>query len=305
MNVATVGYPSMDMILKVGEFKEVGKTTILTDWDRKLYYGGCGLNIAVGLKTVYGLESYPITTFGTDENYESYSKYMEGIGVSTKFIQKRDGLGAYSIIIADSSDKQMTFFFPGTSDNVRISGELFDMDLEAIVLTVAPWKTVKSIINKFWDRTKLFLSAKIDPYSMPLEVFVNMLSNVDGIILNEHEYINTLKIMSIDQYKDFFKKNQKLKWIVITKGSKGCTGITREGDLLDVSAKKVTVVDPTGAGDAFAVGFFGTMLKTRNFKKSLKAGNEIASMVISQKGAQTTYTFMDHIDHKRLGGRCL
>ena len=52
--------------------------------------------------------------------------------------------------------------------------------------------------------------------------------------------------------------------VVLKKGDKGCEGVTREGERASFAAHKVTVLDPTGAGDCFCATFVTLWTKARS-----------------------------------------
>lgn len=86
----------------------------------------------------------------------------------------------------------------------------------------------------------------------------------------------------INKIKKFSQKYQKI--IVVTLNQEGSVAFDK-GKPIWQKAQKVKVVDSTGGGDAFLVGFLVEFLKTRNLQKALAAGTEIASLAISRLGA--------------------
>ena len=73
--------------------------------------------------------------------------------------------------------------------------------------------------------------------------------------------------------------------VVIKHGADPVTVITEDGRR-EVSVPKVAEIrDTTGAGDAFAAGFLGTLLTSADLLAAVEAGNAVASRVLSSPGA--------------------
>ncbi len=73
--------------------------------------------------------------------------------------------------------------------------------------------------------------------------------------------------------------------IVITQGIKGSTGFER-GEFVRQPAFKVDVVDTTGAGDAFHVGYLFGLLNGDNMSTRLKFGAAVAALKCTRAGAR-------------------
>jgi len=72
--------------------------------------------------------------------------------------------------------------------------------------------------------------------------------------------------------------------IAVLKGRRGgATAFSDEGRL-EVPARPVDVVDPVGAGDAFAVGFLHAMLAGEALPDALESGGAVAARVITRHG---------------------
>lgn len=75
------------------------------------------------------------------------------------------------------------------------------------------------------------------------------------------------------------------KLFIVTLGAHGSLALGC-GERIRCAAEPVrSVVDTTGAGDAFAAGFLGCYCRTRDVTRSLRAGSRRAASVIQQLGA--------------------
>ena len=74
--------------------------------------------------------------------------------------------------------------------------------------------------------------------------------------------------------------------VVITTSSKGAIGKSRGQEIVNSPIQPITAIDSTGAGDAFAAGFIGRWIESKDLESSLKAGNTLASGCVTTIGAR-------------------
>jgi ribokinase len=73
---------------------------------------------------------------------------------------------------------------------------------------------------------------------------------------------------------------------VVTCGAEGVVAATNEG-LVELAAHPATVVDTTGAGDAFTGGFAAALATSRQVTEALDAGLAAAARAVGHHGART------------------
>jgi ribokinase len=72
--------------------------------------------------------------------------------------------------------------------------------------------------------------------------------------------------------------------VVCKKGAQGVDVLTADGQHFSVTAKKVAVVDPTGAGDVFAAGFLAGLLMGLDLQRCAALGTEAAAQSVTGYG---------------------
>jgi 2-dehydro-3-deoxygluconokinase len=73
--------------------------------------------------------------------------------------------------------------------------------------------------------------------------------------------------------------------VIVTAGASGATLLGRDGVLQTAPALPVDVVDPVGAGDAFAAGFFSMWLEQReDTRAALRTGAAMAALKMTMPG---------------------
>jgi ribokinase len=76
-----------------------------------------------------------------------------------------------------------------------------------------------------------------------------------------------------------------VKVVAVKLGSRGCY-VTDGKQSHNVEAFKVSVVDTTGAGDAFCAGFLYGLIKHKNLEECGRTGNFVASGCTTRMGAR-------------------
>ena len=79
------------------------------------------------------------------------------------------------------------------------------------------------------------------------------------------------------------------KILAITEGSKG-SRLYWNGDIRKFGTRRVTEVDPTGAGDIFASSFFIRLMTTRDPWESSRYANQAAAFSVTRKGMDSIPT---------------
>lgn len=85
------------------------------------------------------------------------------------------------------------------------------------------------------------------------------------------------------------------KWVAVKRGEKGCY-VTDGTFGIELPPQKVDVVDTTGAGDAFNVGFIYGMVQGKDIETCGKIGNITASISITKRGAREGLPYKEQLN---------
>jgi sugar/nucleoside kinase (ribokinase family) len=109
---------------------------------------------------------------------------------------------------------------------------------------------------------------------------------VDILFANESEILSLYRATEFDDALQQVRKHCEIA--ALTRSEKG--SVVVNGDEVHVidAVKGVTVVDTTGAGDAYAAGFLHAYTQGRDLKTAGKLGGAMAAQVISQYGPRAT-----------------
>ena len=254
--------------------------------------GGAAANVASWL-AFNKTPSYLVVRIGDDSAGQTLITELDSYGVehSSRVIPNTN-TGVVVVIVGSEGERTM---FPDSGAN---SG-LGLTDLPDLSQFSAVYISAYSLINTQSRAGVLDIINSIkaaglriilDPATVGvlMEVGVSAatewLDLIDTIILNEEEsHFLTGKDNPVDAAA---KLLERVNTVVIKRGSNGALGQVRGGQLIQVEAKRTTVVNTTGAGDAFAAGFISIWAENGPLIEALQSGADLASHCVALVGAR-------------------
>lgn len=257
--------------------------------------GGAAANVASWL-SYNQTKAYLVTRVGDDSAGKTVLAELDSYGVehSNKVIPNTN-TGVVVVIVGADGERTM---FPDSGANSGLGLS----DLPDLSQFSAVYLSAYSLINPQSRAGVLEIISRVAQAKLPLildpatvgvlmEVGVKAasewLSFIDTIILNEEEsHFLTGKTNPIEAASELLKS---VNTVVIKRGSNGALGQTRGGQLVQVEAKKTTVVNTTGAGDAFAAGFISIWAKNGALLEALESGTNLAAKCVALVGARPSH----------------
>ena len=254
--------------------------------------GGAAANVASWL-AFNKTPSYLVVRIGDDSAGQTLITELDSYGVehSSRVIPNTN-TGVVVVIVGSEGERTM---FPDSGAN---SG-LGLTDLPDLSQFSAVYISAYSLINTqsragVLDIINAIKAAGLriilDPATVGVlmevgvKVATEWLDLIDTIILNEEEsHFLTGKDNPVDAAA---KLLERVNTVVIKRGSNGALGQVRGGQLIQVEAKKTTVVNTTGAGDAFAAGFISIWADNGPLIEALESGADLASHCVALVGAR-------------------
>ncbi|HJK23065.1 MAG TPA: carbohydrate kinase family protein [Methanocorpusculum sp.] len=271
--ISVCGHLCNDYIIAVEEYPAVGTSCRVTD--RQNYYGGGAANIAVGIAKLGGTAEL-IAAVGRDYPGSAYEQHLKEMGVTTRLFRTDKENCSTAFMVNNAAGDQITYFEWGAS-------ALF-ATADAPSLSFAHMATGDADFNVKVARQAEF--ATFDPgqdvkyyeASHLREIF----ENIDMLICNNFE----AEIMC-----------GKLGWTekeliasvpvaILTKGKNGSV-LYQNGDVVEIPACPVTMVDPTGAGDAYRAGLLTAYRRGYALPVCCKIGAVTSSFAVEKVGTQT------------------
>lgn len=244
--------------------------------------GGTAPNIAYSLALV-GEKPYVLGTAGCD--FGEYRAWLNKNGVNTDYIRiLEEDYTASCFITTDLSDNQITAFYPGAmaKDN-ELSLKAIDTGDVSMVI-IAPTGPDAMMI-RVRECREIGVPYMFDPgMQIPRLTAEELREGILGAsiaIFNEYEYNMMLEKTKLSENEIV----DSVDLVVITLGSEGSILRRKQEQVKIPVAKPESVVDPTGAGDAYRAG----LLKGYFEKATLEVMGRYASITavyaVEHKGA--------------------
>lgn len=280
MKIAVIGSINIDMSIEAVHIPLKGETV----FGKNIQYipGGKGANQAVAIAKLGG----DVTMFGCvgdDSHGQSMIDNLKKYNIETKYIKKDKSVSTGLALITVGDCDNTIVVVKGANDSVDKA--YIDMykevlkEYDMIVLQYEiPYDTVEYIIDWCFELDKCVI---FNP-APAAEVPVKLIEKSTYVTPNEHE---VLAIFNHQYTLDQILKKYPEK-LIVTLGSKGITTCLKTGEIVNVPARKVEVVDTTGAGDTVNGALAYALSDGKNIKEALKYANIAASLSIQKYGAQ-------------------
>jgi ribokinase len=248
------------------------------------FYGAVG-DGGHGRQMYKNLATYGINVSGLKVLPEETS------GLACIFVDERDG--THKVVVSQGANKKIKAeWVPDSAiskgDILLMQGEIKIEETEALCL-----------------RAKKNGAMTIMNLAPVVSLSKEMLSNLDYLIVNEHEAELLGKEIGYEfldhssKYHSFAEHmfNQYGLSLVVTLGGEGAI-CCDHGRILSVTALKVKPVDTIGAGDAF-VGYFCTALdKGQSIEDALRYASIAGSLACTKIGAQSALPNPDEVQSR-------
>ena len=268
-----VGHTALDHISRVPHLPAKNCSTHISD--RHIYFGGGAANIAAGI-AVLGEQVTLISCTGGEFANSEYDRWMKKVGIHQQFFVVPDANTPTAFMFTDNAGDQMTFFEWGASKAFATS--------EAPYLPFVHMATADPEFNcRVAERSEF---ASFDPgqdvFWYTKEQLGTILANTDILFANQHEVEQMCTTLGVT--RDTIVR--QVGTAIFTMSGDGSTLYTRGAEHF-IPVVPVTLIDPTGAGDAYRAGFLSAYVRSYPPLTCCKIGTVTASFVVEHAGCQT------------------
>jgi len=271
--IHVVGHTATDYISHVPHLPAKNCSTHISE--RQIFFGGGAANIAAGI-AVMGGQVTLISCAGSDFAGSEYDRWMKKIGVRQQFFVVPDANTPTAFMFTDDAGDQMTFFEWGASKAFATS--------EAPHLPFVHMATADPEFNCRVAERSEFTS--FDPgqdvFWYTKEQLGTILANTDILFANQHEVQQMCTTLGVTREAII----RQVGTAIFTMSGNGSTLYTAGAEHF-IPVVPVTLVDPTGAGDAYRAGFLSAYVKGYPPLTCCKIGTVTASFVVEHAGCQT------------------
>jgi ribokinase len=258
-SLTVVGSINLDLVARVERLPRAGETLLGSSFDR--FPGGKGANQAVAAARL-GARVRMVGAVGDDALADEALAGLEGTGVELDVV-RTGTTGVASILVADDGETQIVVV-AGANGRVRPT------EVEGAVL--CQLEVPDAVVEAAAARASFFALNAAPARPVELEP--------DVLIVNrlEHEVVSRGKL------------------VAVTYGAEGAALFEGGREVARAAPPRVTAVDGTAAGDAFAACLVVSLLEGRPRDEALRRACAAGALAASRHGAQPSLPTATEVD---------
>jgi sugar/nucleoside kinase (ribokinase family) len=299
-SVACIGVSDWDRLIAISDYPEAGGfASVLEEVSSP---GGPTTNTAAALSRL-GARVVLASAVGGDERGRLVRDNLESAGIDTRWLTVKSGeVTTLATVIVSRNPLDRTIFVETGAQLVRgdqldITG-LFGGDV--LVLDVADVSLRRFLLDlpsHTIPTTRIlgplrYLVEKSVPDAFDLAL------RHDVIVSNEPDLLDVTGTWTLSDATAAVQhrmRGENLRAALITRGGEGCRVVT-ETTSVNVPAFGVDVVDPTGAGDAFAAGVAWGMAQRWPWPEVGRFANAVGALACCSLGAQASLPSLKDVE---------
>jgi sugar/nucleoside kinase (ribokinase family) len=289
--VISAGIVTADVVVRqFAGLPELGSLAVV---DRiELYSGGSAANTAITLVKL-GVPTELVACTGDDAFAEFLVGTLTRSGVNTRGLVRLPDVSTAATVVFVAANGERSFLHAvGASAGLRpdhfptalldrcrilhIGGALllpaFDGKPMADVLQAARTAGAATSLDTVWDSSGKWYTS-----------LAPCLPQLDVLMTSEREAIAIAGSSNPDVAADFFL-SCGVRWVAIKRGERGCL-LASANERHHLQAITVSVVDTTGAGDAFAAGFLAGLADGQDLTNCGLLGRAAGALCVTDPGA--------------------
>ena len=283
--IVVVGSAMMDLTAYADVLPEPGQT--LAGQLFTTGFGGKGANQAV-MAAHCGAHVHFIGKLGDDVFGKAIGDNFVKVGIDSRFVETSTTPNGVAHIWVDGAGENRIIIIPGANHEIEIVKAVEAINsIEDLAIVVAQCEIKQEVTLAAFKAAKARGCTTILNPAPYQQLSTQLLQLTDWLIPNETEFRELHGALpSSDEILKSFRPG---KSTIVTLGGEGAVYISPSAELHRVSAPKVTVVDTTGAGDAFVGSFAYAIASGKDPIEAMKFGVKVASLSVTRKGAQSSY----------------
>jgi ribokinase len=235
-----------------------------------------------------GANVHFIGKLGDDVFGAAIASNFVNVGINSENVESGATPTGVAHIWVDGAGENRIIIIPGANHEIDVSKAINAINsIENLSIVIGQCEIKQEVTLAAFKAAKARGCITILNPAPYQALTTELLELTDWIIPNETEFRELHgNLPSNDEILKSFRPG---KSTIVTLGSEGAVYISPTAELHRVSAPKVTAVDTTGAGDAFVGSFAYALASGKAPIDAMKFGVSIASLSVTQKGAQSSY----------------
>jgi sugar/nucleoside kinase (ribokinase family) len=288
-DLLAVGHTALDYIIQVNQFPEPNSSTAINNM--KTFHGGAAANVAVVASNL-GLNSALVSAVGGDFRGSEYQNHFKNLSINIEdMIIIDDEKSPTAFVITNDNGDQISYFYWGAAKYFKDSQIPLDAikNSSAVHLATGDPGFNRKCGEKAYKFNKLIsFDPGQDLHMYSASELEEVIKICDILFGNHHEIDRILEILDVS-----VGKLQELgpKIVVKTMGKNG--SLLYADEKIEIGAKLIETLDPTGAGDSYRAGFLRAYLNGENLEFCGNFASAVASFVVEAEGCQTNIPTYD------------
>jgi fructokinase len=270
------------------------------------FLGGAPFNFVYRVASI-GDRGVMISRLGEDDLGREAFSIVQRLGMDTRCIQwdRHRPTGTVPITFAKDGAADITILPNVAYDYIEPAPEAREVVAQADCLCFGTLiqrretsrRTLQELLSGFRGRIRLLdLNLRRDCWTS--ESVRSSIEHADVLKLNDGEAATLAGLYGLEGQRmralaAGLLAKTGLSHVVVTLGESGAVAAARGGESLYDPAYEVKLVDPLGAGDAFAAGFVHGLLEGWPLERSVRLGNALGACVAEQRGATEPLAMAD------------
>jgi len=276
--VLAIGSYNRDTVLRLERFPVPGET--MTALGVAEFHGGKGSNQAVAAARAGGRVGM-IAAIGADAAGQAARALWAEEGIAAEAVQATQAPTGAATILLDASGENFIIIIPGANAALTLPPGFTPPDDIAVVLAQleTPQAATAALFRSLTGARRILNVAPAAPITPEL------LSVTDMLVLNQTEAAILAQREAEPAALALALAAETMRDVIVTAGAIGAFWARPDGVVIGAAPPCVTVVDSTGAGDAFLGAF--AAFSTEGFKpeKTLRLAVTAGALACTREGA--------------------
>lgn len=287
--VIVIGTFVADILLKGYDLSRVQLDNIAFLGSCGINVGGNACNVAMDLRKL-GVGVQVMGRVAGDEFGNYILNEMKGIGIDCSCMQYDETVNTgVSVVFIEKNGEKAILQYVGANNALAFDEMGIDKDVDAAIITGLG--LIPEIEDSLFEITEFFTNRKIpviidtsaNTSNLLAKMDSKVLRNIDYMIINEREVLDLTKADSISCAAEMLR-NRGCRNLIVKVGERGAY-FWGEGKTFLKEGIKTTVVDTTGAGDAFLSGFTYALLDGADVEECVEFANMLGSCCVEKMGS--------------------
>lgn len=292
--IAVIGSTMMDLTVYADILPAAGETRFGKSFTTG--FGGKGANQAV-MAARTGAKVSMITGIGKDGFGDESLENFKNCQMDTTSVLRLDTHTGVAHIWVDGQGQNRISIVPGANFKLSPQDAIDQVKkLENVSVLIAQCEIPQEVtLAAFRTARELEITTILNP--APYQLLTDdLLELTDWLIPNEIEFAELGKSHRTPDSDEVIASLRKKGRTIVTLGSEGAALVTIDGKVKRFTAKKVSAIDTTGAGDCFIGAFAAAIGSGASEDSAVQFGIDCATKSVMRKGAQSSYPKLEEID---------